>query len=319
MTFEEARAQFPVLERIAYLNAGTFGPLAHRRTRRCAAELERDIIEGRSGLPYFERVMELRDAGRVADRRPRRRGAGTGGADDEHDRRLQHRARRASASGPATRSSRRPTSISACSAPSASRARARRRRARARRRFCAAVTPRTRLLALSQVIWTTGRVLPVRELREADRRSRCSSTARSRSAQSRSRSAGSTTSRSPARNGSAGPTPPVRSSSPSPIGCASRRRATSHRPSTSRTGRFVPRRRRRAFRPGLVAGVLARGTARGARHSVPRGPSTMLPRSQSAAGRCSRERVRGDRPRRALDARRIPAERGCRGARRRVC
>ena len=30
----------------------------------------------------------------------------------------------------------------------------------------AAVTPRTRLLALSQALWTTGRVLPVRELRE---------------------------------------------------------------------------------------------------------------------------------------------------------
>ena len=27
MTFEEARAQFPVLERYAYLNAGTFGPI----------------------------------------------------------------------------------------------------------------------------------------------------------------------------------------------------------------------------------------------------------------------------------------------------
>ena len=36
----------------------------------------------------------------------------------------------------------------------------------------AAVTPRTRLLALSQVIWTTGRILPVRELRERDRHSR---------------------------------------------------------------------------------------------------------------------------------------------------
>ena len=31
----------------------------------------------------------------------------------------------------------------------------------------AAVTPRTRLLAFSQVLWTTGQVLPVRELREA--------------------------------------------------------------------------------------------------------------------------------------------------------
>ena len=33
-------------------------------------------------------------------------------------------------------------------------------------RILAAVTPRTRLVAVSQVLWTTGRVLPVRELRE---------------------------------------------------------------------------------------------------------------------------------------------------------
>ena len=32
--------------------------------------------------------------------------------------------------------------------------------------IAAAVTPRTRLLALSQVLWTSGRLLPVRELRE---------------------------------------------------------------------------------------------------------------------------------------------------------
>ena len=62
MTFEEARAQFPVLERIAYLNAGTFGPIAARdATRRCSAELERDYRDGRSGGPNFARVMELRE------------------------------------------------------------------------------------------------------------------------------------------------------------------------------------------------------------------------------------------------------------------
>ena len=33
MTPGEARALFPVLERLAYLNAGTFGPLAHREER----------------------------------------------------------------------------------------------------------------------------------------------------------------------------------------------------------------------------------------------------------------------------------------------
>ena len=50
----------------------------------------------------------------------------------------------------------------------------------------AAVTPRTRLLALSQVLWTTGGVLPVRELR-GENRVPFLSTAPSRSARSRSR------------------------------------------------------------------------------------------------------------------------------------
>ena len=40
MTWEEARAQFPVFERYAYLNAGTNGPLA-RATAEAMAEQER--------------------------------------------------------------------------------------------------------------------------------------------------------------------------------------------------------------------------------------------------------------------------------------
>ena len=44
--------------------------------------------------------------------------------------------------------------------------RARRRRGADPDAIRAAVTPRTRLLALSQVLWTTGRLLPVKELRE---------------------------------------------------------------------------------------------------------------------------------------------------------
>ena len=97
--FEEARAQFPVLERIAYLNAGTFGPLSPRdRARRCRRELERDFEDGRSGMPYFERAMELRETARA------RLAAFVGveplhvALTSEHDGRLQHRARRASAS-----------------------------------------------------------------------------------------------------------------------------------------------------------------------------------------------------------------------------
>ena len=54
MTFEEARAQFPVLERIAYLNAGTFGPLAARDgPTPCATSSSATSTEGRSGLPQF--------------------------------------------------------------------------------------------------------------------------------------------------------------------------------------------------------------------------------------------------------------------------
>ena len=66
MTFEEARAEFPVFERFAYLNAGTLGPLSRRTI---AAMEERDRFDqelGRGGKPWFESVLELR--GRVRER-----------------------------------------------------------------------------------------------------------------------------------------------------------------------------------------------------------------------------------------------------------
>jgi len=47
MTFEEARAQFPVLERYAYLNAGTTGPLARATVEALEEQAERDLREGR--------------------------------------------------------------------------------------------------------------------------------------------------------------------------------------------------------------------------------------------------------------------------------
>ena len=60
MTFEEARAAFPVLERYAYLNAGSVGPLA-TRTHDALAAAERDeLVHGRATLPYFERMLEGR-------------------------------------------------------------------------------------------------------------------------------------------------------------------------------------------------------------------------------------------------------------------
>ena len=61
MTFDEARAQFPVLARVAYLNAGTFGPLA-RATVDAAAAWDRRLLEqGRSGQAHRDEVRALRE------------------------------------------------------------------------------------------------------------------------------------------------------------------------------------------------------------------------------------------------------------------
>jgi len=61
MSWEQARAEFPVFERFAYLNAGTNGPIA-RSTYEAMAEQERaDVESGRGGAPYFERALALRD------------------------------------------------------------------------------------------------------------------------------------------------------------------------------------------------------------------------------------------------------------------
>ena len=156
MTFEEARAQFPVLERIAYLNAGTFGPIARATHEAISGSSTRDYRDGRSGGPNFAHVMELREQvrGRIAafvGAEPLHvtlttsttdscnivlGGLGLGPEDevvtttDEHFGLLGG----LSISGAKI--------VVAAPDPDA---------------ILAAVTPRTRLLALSQVIWTTGR------------------------------------------------------------------------------------------------------------------------------------------------------------------
>jgi selenocysteine lyase/cysteine desulfurase len=65
---EELRAQFPVLERLAYLNAGTNGPVPHSALEAAEASLREQVELGRSSKPWFEhqveRIAELR--GRVA-------------------------------------------------------------------------------------------------------------------------------------------------------------------------------------------------------------------------------------------------------------
>ena len=61
-SFEEIRASFPVLDRFAYLNAGTNGPLARPTVEALVAEQLVDTAQGRGGEPYFSRALEMRDA-----------------------------------------------------------------------------------------------------------------------------------------------------------------------------------------------------------------------------------------------------------------
>jgi L-cysteine/cystine lyase len=172
VTFDEVRARFPVLERTAYLNAGTFGPLS-RATLAAIEEEQRLAGElGRGGKAYFERMLATRD--RVRAKLAAQVGvapeqlaltssttdgcsivlAGLGlGADDEV---VTTDVEHFGLIGPLIASG------------------ARIRMARVKGRpageafaaIQAEVTPRTRLLALSHVVWLTGHRLPVEQLRE---------------------------------------------------------------------------------------------------------------------------------------------------------
>jgi L-cysteine/cystine lyase len=57
----ELRAQFPVLEHTAYLNAGTDGPIPSAAVRAARAELDAELADGRVRA-HFERRFELLDA-----------------------------------------------------------------------------------------------------------------------------------------------------------------------------------------------------------------------------------------------------------------
>ncbi len=53
------RSQFPVLERVAYLNAGTEGPVPEAARNAVRERVDRDTSGGRAGSVYFGEVMEL--------------------------------------------------------------------------------------------------------------------------------------------------------------------------------------------------------------------------------------------------------------------
>lgn len=53
------RPQFPVLERLSYLNAGTEGPVPERAAAAVRDRIELEVGRGRCGKRYFEGLMEL--------------------------------------------------------------------------------------------------------------------------------------------------------------------------------------------------------------------------------------------------------------------
>jgi L-cysteine/cystine lyase len=166
MNVEEARAQFPVLERFAYLNAGTNGPVPRASADAIVEQTLLDLERGRSGSAWFERILALREEARVglaavigadpslvALTESTSRGcsivlSGLGlGPDDEvviTDQ--EHFGLTAAVHAAGVRV------VIAGEATEEG--------------ILAAVTPRTRLIATSHVLWTTGRRLDLKRVRE---------------------------------------------------------------------------------------------------------------------------------------------------------
>ena len=60
------RAQFPVFERLSYLNAGTEGPVPWQAADASHRRIDQELTSGRCGRGYFEGLMELAAGQRAA-------------------------------------------------------------------------------------------------------------------------------------------------------------------------------------------------------------------------------------------------------------
>jgi L-cysteine/cystine lyase len=172
VNFDEARAQFPALERIAYLNTGSMGPLARATVEAMTAREQADLERGRGGRPYLEEMLALRARARAGL-------AGVIGVPPENlalatsttegcnivvtglrlrpdDEVVTTDTEHFGLLGPLQASPARIRVARIRELPPE----------RALETILAEVGPRTRLLALSHVSWQTGNLLPVEELQE---------------------------------------------------------------------------------------------------------------------------------------------------------
>jgi selenocysteine lyase/cysteine desulfurase len=173
VTPEEARAEFPVLERFAYLNAGSLGPLSRATIAAMEEQTRRDNELGRAGKPFYDSMLTLRarvreKIGALIGAPPERMAltssttdgcnvvlAGLGlGPDDEV---VTTNSEHPGLLLPLHLTGARVRVAEVTARPAAE----------ALDAILAEVTARTRLLALSHVIWTTGQVMPVHELGRA--------------------------------------------------------------------------------------------------------------------------------------------------------
>jgi L-cysteine/cystine lyase len=172
VNFDEARAQFPVLDDVAYLNAGSMGPLAQATVEAMSARQDADLRGGRGGKPYIDEMLELRRRVRAALAHvisvPPENLALTASTTESCNIVLAG-LRLGPADEVVTTDSEHFGLLGPLQASGASVRVARVRDLppeEALGAILAEVTPRTRLLALSHVSWLTGNLLPVEELRE---------------------------------------------------------------------------------------------------------------------------------------------------------
>jgi L-cysteine/cystine lyase len=172
VTFEEARALFPVLKRYAYLNAGTCGPLPTPLAEAAAERARLDLELGRGGPPYFDWILEARE-------RVRAKLAAMIGVDPANM--ALTRATTDGCNIVVAGLDLRPEDevvttdaehFGLVGALAATEAQIRvahvgdQAGEEALETILAEVGPRTRLIAVSHVLWTTGNAIPVRELKE---------------------------------------------------------------------------------------------------------------------------------------------------------
>jgi L-cysteine/cystine lyase len=172
MTFEEARGQFPVLDRFAYLNAGTFGPMARSVFDAIASEQRRALEEGRINRAVFERFLERRPLVRAEFAKalgvPAENVALTTSTTESCN--VVLNGLDLSAGDEIVTTDSEHFGVIGPIASSAATVRVARLRGRladdALDTILAEVGPRTRLIAISDVLWITGHRIPWRELRE---------------------------------------------------------------------------------------------------------------------------------------------------------